>query len=95
MIKKLGKVKGSLHAKRLDVTKSAEIPILFKEIKKEFGGVDVLVNNAGILKSEFLLSGNISSLTLKKLLISFYKIYTRKITQNEKNQRTQHVVKCY
>ena len=38
-----------------DVTNSEEISIIFKEIHKEFGKIDLLINNAGITKDGLLM----------------------------------------
>lgn len=42
---------GSLHAVKCDVTNEQEINDVFKWIVSKFGGIDVLVNNAGILRN--------------------------------------------
>ena len=39
---------GTLYAVKADVSKEEEIVALFKWIKNNLGGVDVLINNAGI-----------------------------------------------
>jgi NADP+-dependent farnesol dehydrogenase len=41
-------VRENLHALKCDVSKEAEIVATFAQIEKQFGGVDLLVNNAGI-----------------------------------------------
>jgi NADP+-dependent farnesol dehydrogenase len=41
-------VRGNLHAIKCDVSKEEEIVATFADIENKFGGVDVLVNNAGI-----------------------------------------------
>jgi 3-hydroxy acid dehydrogenase/malonic semialdehyde reductase len=38
-----------IHAVKLDVSKSSEVSQLFHDLPKEFGDVDVLVNNAGFM----------------------------------------------
>ena len=38
---------GTLYAVKADVSKEEEIVALFKWIKNNLGGVDVLINNAG------------------------------------------------
>ncbi|XP_071952769.1 dehydrogenase/reductase SDR family member 11-like isoform X2 [Antedon mediterranea] len=49
---------GVLHPIKCDVSKEDEITDMFSEIKEKFGGVDVCVNNAGILvESSALTSG--------------------------------------
>ena len=49
--------KGRLLAMRCDVTKEDEILSVFERIKKDVGGVDVCINNAGIASDAPLLSG--------------------------------------
>ncbi|XP_053677163.1 farnesol dehydrogenase-like [Anopheles nili] len=44
-----------LHAILCDVTKESEVEATFKGITEKFGGVDVLVNNAGIVRMHNLL----------------------------------------
>ncbi|XP_058123686.1 farnesol dehydrogenase-like [Anopheles ziemanni] len=54
---------GRLHALKCDVSSEADIEATFKQIEKTFGGVDVLVNNAGIARSSNLLDqGNAADL---------------------------------
>lgn len=40
--------KGEFHYVKTDLTKENEILAAFDKIKKDVGGVDVLINNAGI-----------------------------------------------
>uniref|UniRef100_A0A023EKY6 Putative dehydrogenase n=1 Tax=Aedes albopictus TaxID=7160 RepID=A0A023EKY6_AEDAL len=48
-----------LHAVKCDVSKEENIQQVFQWVEKKFGGVDVLVNNAGILRQTDLLeAGN-------------------------------------
>jgi len=51
--KKVKHPKGVIHGVKFDVTDVDAVPALFADIKKRQGGVDVMVNNAGILRSEF------------------------------------------
>jgi NADP+-dependent farnesol dehydrogenase len=44
-------VRKNLHAMKCDVSKEPQIIATFAEIEKKFGGVDVLVNNAGVLRT--------------------------------------------
>jgi 3-oxoacyl-[acyl-carrier protein] reductase len=48
-IEKAGKTGGRATAVRADVSDSASVRILFDAAERKFGGVDVLVNNAGIM----------------------------------------------
>ncbi|XP_055608235.1 farnesol dehydrogenase-like [Uranotaenia lowii] len=43
-----------LHALRCDVSKESDIVSVFEEIEKRFGGVDVLINNAGVVRDTAL-----------------------------------------
>jgi NAD(P)-dependent dehydrogenase (short-subunit alcohol dehydrogenase family) len=49
--------KGSLTAIRCDISKEEEILAMFEKIKKDLGGVDVCINNAGLSYNAPLLSG--------------------------------------
>lgn len=51
-IRALG-VKAAIY--RADTSKIDEVKQMFKEIRKEFGGLDVLVNNAGVVDDAYLL----------------------------------------
>ena len=50
--------KGSLEGIKCDVTKEDEVLAMFAQIKNQHGGVDVLVNNAGLGKAAPLLTGS-------------------------------------
>src|SRR5712671_3388454 len=52
VVAEIVKKDGKALAVQGDVSKAADVQRLFKETKKAFGGVDVLVNNAGIFKFE-------------------------------------------
>lgn len=47
--------KGVLHFRKCDVTNENEVKLTFDWIKATFGGIDVLVNNAGIVRNGNLL----------------------------------------
>lgn len=49
---------GSLHSFHCDVTDESEVVATFTQIVSEFGGIDVLVNNAGILRDTKLIRPN-------------------------------------
>lgn len=46
---------GKIIAKKCDVTNESEVLSVFDWIKEEYGCLDVFVNNAGIMRAEFLL----------------------------------------
>jgi NADP+-dependent farnesol dehydrogenase len=46
----------NVHAMKCDVSKEPQIIATFAEIEKKFGGVDVLVNNAGIIRTTSLIA---------------------------------------
>ncbi|XP_011492953.2 farnesol dehydrogenase-like [Aedes aegypti] len=50
--------KNLLHAVKCDVSKEEDILKTFKWVEEKFGGVDVLINNAGILRQTDLLDAN-------------------------------------
>lgn len=49
LVKKIKAAGGQAISAQADVSKAAEVARLFDTAEKEFGGVDVLVNNAGIM----------------------------------------------
>ncbi|PSN43219.1 hypothetical protein C0J52_17256 [Blattella germanica] len=53
----LKKEKGELHPIKCDVSNPTEIKEAFKEIKKKYGGVDILINNAGTAFENTLIGG--------------------------------------
>jgi NAD(P)-dependent dehydrogenase (short-subunit alcohol dehydrogenase family) len=46
--KSLKSAKGKLYALKCDVSKESEVTEAFKWIKTKLGGVDILINNAGV-----------------------------------------------
>ena len=50
-------LKGTFHPMQCDVANESDVMSMFATIEKENGGVDVLVNNAGIGRVAPLLSG--------------------------------------
>lgn len=50
--------KGELHLRRCDVSKEDEVKSTFDWINATFGGIDVLVNNAGILRTTNLIDAD-------------------------------------
>lgn len=55
--KELESKPGSLTAIKCDISKDADVFSLFSSIKKQFGGVDVCINNAGMSHNHTLLDG--------------------------------------
>ncbi|XP_055845278.1 farnesol dehydrogenase [Episyrphus balteatus] len=51
-------VQGNLHAIKCDLTKEDEVMKAFEWTEKNFGGVDVLVNNAGVIETTQLCKRN-------------------------------------
>jgi 3-oxoacyl-[acyl-carrier protein] reductase len=58
-IRSLG-VKAAIY--KADTSKIDEVKAMFREIRKDFGGLDVLVNNAGVVDDAYLLMVNQPSL---------------------------------
>lgn len=46
---------GKIIAKKCDVTDESQVVAVFDWIRADFGRLDVLVNNAGIMRAAFLL----------------------------------------
>ncbi|XP_055620926.1 farnesol dehydrogenase-like [Toxorhynchites rutilus septentrionalis] len=58
-----GSARNRLHAMKCDVSKEEEILRTFQSIEQKFGGVDVLINNAGITRQTNLIAaGNTNML---------------------------------
>jgi NADP+-dependent farnesol dehydrogenase len=51
-------LRGNLHAIKCDISKEEEIKATFAEIEKLYGGVDVLINNAGIGRTARLIDAD-------------------------------------
>ncbi|KAJ9580229.1 hypothetical protein L9F63_004102, partial [Diploptera punctata] len=58
LTKSLKSTKGELHALKCDVSKEKEIKEAFQWVKKRFGGVDILVNNAAVMFDSSLIDGD-------------------------------------
>lgn len=54
----LRKPDAKFHALKCDLTDEEDIEAAFKYVKEQFGGVDILINNAGIAKTTGILDGN-------------------------------------
>jgi NAD(P)-dependent dehydrogenase (short-subunit alcohol dehydrogenase family) len=53
--KSLKSEKGKLYALKCDVTKESEVKEVFKWITSNLGGVDILINNAGVASFNYLI----------------------------------------
>lgn len=51
-------LRNNLHAARCDVSKDSDIVSIFKWIDEKFGGVDVMINNAGVVRDTKLIDTN-------------------------------------
>lgn len=51
-------LRNNLHAARCDVSKESDIVSIFKWIDEKFGGVDVMINNAGVVRDTKLIDTN-------------------------------------
>ncbi|KAF2894952.1 hypothetical protein ILUMI_11220 [Ignelater luminosus] len=58
LAKKLEGKKGKLYACQVDMTKEEDILKAFQWIKDNLGSVNILINNAGILRTASLIDGN-------------------------------------
>ncbi|XP_077286012.1 farnesol dehydrogenase-like [Arctopsyche grandis] len=53
--------KGKIHAIKCDIQNEKSVISAFKTIEEKFGGVDILINNAGIFNSSGLIDGSSKS----------------------------------
>ena len=58
---------GKIYSLKCDVTSEAEVLSAYAWIKDNLGGVDIFINNAGIMHANFLI-GNFLSYTLVFIL---------------------------
>jgi len=54
--KSLKSAKGKLYALKCDIAKESDVQAAFKWVKDNLGGVDILINNAGVAKNSKLTS---------------------------------------
>ena len=64
---KLKNEKGKFYPIQCDVRKEEEILKAFQKIEKELGGIDILINNAGVILNEPII-GKLSSWNFNEIL---------------------------
>jgi NAD(P)-dependent dehydrogenase (short-subunit alcohol dehydrogenase family) len=69
--KSLQSAKGKLYAVKCDVSKNSDIEAAFKWVKDKLGGVDIMVNNAGVAPTSPLV-GKSPRLLLVVLMVWLY-----------------------
>ncbi|XP_059620377.1 farnesol dehydrogenase [Phlebotomus argentipes] len=50
---------GSIHAVKCDMTDESQVKSAFEKIRSDFGGVDVLISNAGLFRAAYLIEDNL------------------------------------
>ncbi|XP_059611813.1 farnesol dehydrogenase-like [Phlebotomus argentipes] len=88
-------LQGNLHAVKCDITKEDEIVEVFDWIDREFKGIDVLINNAGIFRSTELINAD-NSIPIREIIdtnVMGLVFCTREAFKSmEKHGRNSHVV---
>uniref|UniRef100_A0A1L8E541 Putative dehydrogenase n=1 Tax=Nyssomyia neivai TaxID=330878 RepID=A0A1L8E541_9DIPT len=51
---------GKIHAIKCDVTDIQQVKNAFESIRNDFGGIDVFISNAGLIKSAFLIENDLN-----------------------------------
>ncbi len=59
-----GEVSGSIFPYEADISREESVKDIYNYVRKQFGGVDVLFNNAGILRTSFIEETDIESVEL-------------------------------
>ncbi|XP_072758685.1 farnesol dehydrogenase-like isoform X1 [Anoplolepis gracilipes] len=89
-----GKFKGEVHPLQCDVQKEKDILEVFKWTEEKFGGVDVLINNAGVVSAESIIEG--STETYRKILdvnVLAMAIGSRELVQSVKKRKASgHII---
>uniref|UniRef100_A0A6B2EDR8 Putative dehydrogenase n=1 Tax=Phlebotomus kandelakii TaxID=1109342 RepID=A0A6B2EDR8_9DIPT len=88
-------VRHNLHALKCDVTNEAEIVNVFERIHEKFNGIDVLINNAGIIRETALIDKD-NSVPIREIMdtnVMGLVFCTREAYKSmEKHGRNSHVV---
>ncbi|XP_055678173.1 farnesol dehydrogenase [Lutzomyia longipalpis] len=50
---------GKIHAIKCDMTDQNQVKSVFDSIRSDYGGIDVLISNAGLIKSAFLIENDL------------------------------------
>ncbi|XP_069683490.1 dehydrogenase/reductase SDR family member 11-like [Periplaneta americana] len=78
---------GKLYPLKCDITKETEVQEAFKWIKSNLGGVDILINNAGVAKNSKLSTGPVDSWrTILDLNILALSVCTKEALQSMKER---------
>ena len=81
---------GTAITYKADVSDLNQVKQMVKDVSKELGGIDVLVNNAGIVRDEYLLMLNMSSVS-SKFALPGQSVYSA--TKGAVNSMTQTMAK--
>ncbi|KAG5670239.1 hypothetical protein PVAND_000516 [Polypedilum vanderplanki] len=82
------------HAMKCDVSNEAEIVQVFAEIEKKFGGVDVLVNNAGVIAKYNMIDENSASDMKRVIDTNVFGVIncTREAVKTMRKKNEAHVI---
>ena len=80
---------GSLHPIKCDVSKEDQVVAMFNEIQTLYGGVDILINNAGLGHNQPLLTGTCDQWKHMFDVIPFFnhKTYLMHSCKNDNNKK--------
>ncbi|XP_059612424.1 farnesol dehydrogenase-like [Phlebotomus argentipes] len=88
-------LQGNLHAMKCDVSKEDEVVKVFASIASKFDGIDVLINNAGIIRQTELINAD-NSIPIREIIdtnVMGLVFCTREAFKSmEKHGRNSHVV---
>jgi NADP+-dependent farnesol dehydrogenase len=83
----------NLHAMKCDVSNEADVIRTFSEIEKKFGGIDVLVNNAGVMPNTSLIQVNNSADVQRVMNTNVFGVVncTREAVKSMRKRREAHI----
>lgn len=67
---------GRIIAKKCDITNESEVRAVFDWVKADFGRLDVLVNNAGIMRAAFLLGTPHRSISNETAISVLHRVFS-------------------